>query len=68
MGKARMIGMKTTFIPNSKADQMNKRFKRKEMKRNERQHHVHPGNRADGSGSLCPGFPGHGMDQGQKGE
>lgn len=29
MGKARMYGMKSTFIPNSKADQMNKRFKRK---------------------------------------
>lgn len=33
MAKPRMIGMNKTFIPNSKADQMKKRFKRKVAKR-----------------------------------
>ena len=33
MGKPRMIGMNKTFIPNSKADQMKKRFKRKEAQK-----------------------------------
>ena len=61
MGKPRMIGMKSTFIPNSKADQMNKRFKRKERMHHERQHHVLPSNRADGGGSCCTGVPDLGL-------
>lgn len=33
MAKPRMIGMNKTFIPNSKADQMKKRFKRKAVQK-----------------------------------
>ena len=36
MGKPKMYGMNKTFIPNSKADQRKKRFKRKAQKRKER--------------------------------
>jgi hypothetical protein len=32
MGKPRMIGINKTFIPNSKVDQMKKRFRRKKGK------------------------------------
>jgi hypothetical protein len=34
MGKPRMIGMNKTYVPNSKADQRSKRFKRKGRKKN----------------------------------
>ena len=33
MAKPRMIGMNKTFIPNSKADQMKKRFNRNDAKK-----------------------------------
>ena len=35
MGKPKMYGMNKTFIPNSKADQRKKRFKRKSKERME---------------------------------
>lgn len=34
MAKPRMIGMHKTYVPNSKADQRSKRFKRKGRKKN----------------------------------
>lgn len=37
MSKPKIYGMNKTFIPNSKADQMKKRFKRKASARKERQ-------------------------------
>lgn len=66
MAKPRMIGMNKTFIPNSKVDQRSKRFNRKEMKRNERQHHVYSSVCADGSGSCGLGLSDLGMERCEK--